>query len=161
MVNYSHAFGYYLLTENKSSDLNTPVYFSRYAITSAMASQMAFCLKTSNRIKSWGANTRGKKPERSQVHCAGKKGNHFLPQLSNSPALTLTTQTPSRKGVSGAHYGLGGLDVRLIWGQSMGGWGEWKEKDLGGLPSVWEGVTGASTLLCIKEHSRGPQQKRP
>jgi hypothetical protein len=63
VVNYSHAFGYYLLTENKSSDLNTPVYFSNYAITkrngkSDRVSQAY--LRTGKKIKGWGANTGGK-----------------------------------------------------------------------------------------------------
>lgn len=35
-----------------------------------------------------------------------------------------------------------------------------RKKYLEGQPRLWEGVTGASTLLGIKEHSGGPQQER-
>lgn len=49
----------------------------------------------------------------------------------------------------------GEVDLRVEWVS------EWKERDLGGQPSLWEGVTGASTLPCIKELSWGSQQKRP
>ena len=119
-----------------------------------MASQMAFYLKTSNRIKSGGKYPRKK----SRRVSSPLRWKEVLPQLSTPPALTLSTHpVPERALGRTLRFGRAGSHL----GRSMGGWGGWKEKDLGGPPGVWEGVTGASTLLCIKEHSRGPQLKRP